>query len=364
MFAEGKRSSLLTVVFAMIWVFAGAGGLFAAEGGTRTIVDATGREVRVPDRPQRIAIGTTVLPNMVYALQGHARNIVAINPASYAGWQIGTFRFLAPELENVNTSMINNDFSLNVEALAEADVDLVLNWDSQMDSAKQLEAIGIPCVLFRSATDLASLKELLALLGDVLNCRERAEEGLAWYNETEAYFKGKEASVAVLAEEDRPKVLHFQRASKFQVYGGGMNHYVTEIEGGRNFKLPVDRAAPTMEDVLVFNPDIIFISNFDDVTPQDFYENRLDGQDWSGISAVKNRRVYKVPAGLYRWAPPNSFEKPLYMKWTATIVQPKLFSDIDIRKEIRDFYASYYKYNLTEEQIDTILRVRLNEQSR
>ena len=175
MFAEGKRSSLLTVVFAMIWVFAGAGGLFAAEGGTRTIVDAAGREVRVPDRPQRIAIGTTVLPNMVYALQGHARNIVAINPASYAGWQIGTFRFLAPELENVNTSMINNDFSLNVEALAEADVDLVLNWDSQMDSAKQLEAIGIPCVLFRSATDLASLKELLALLGDVLNCSERAE---------------------------------------------------------------------------------------------------------------------------------------------------------------------------------------------
>ena len=84
-------------------------------------------------------------------------------------------------------------------------------------------------------------------------------------------------------------------------------------------------------------------------------QNRLDGQDWSGISAVKNRRVYKVPAGLYRWAPPNSFEKPLYMKWTAAIVQPKLFSDIDIRKEIRDFYASYYKYNLTEEQIDTIL---------
>ena len=94
MFAEGKRSSLLTVVFAMIWVFAGAGGLFAAEGGTRTIVDAAGHEVRVPDRPQRIAIGTTVLPNMVYALQGHARNIVAINPASYTRWQIGTAAFL------------------------------------------------------------------------------------------------------------------------------------------------------------------------------------------------------------------------------------------------------------------------------
>ena len=63
-----------------------------------------------------------------------------------------------------------------------------------------------------------------------------------------------------------------------------------------------------MEDVLVFDPDIIFISNFDDVTSQDFYENRLDGQDWSGISAVKNRRVYKVPADLYRWAPEEILE--------------------------------------------------------
>ena len=93
MFAEGKRSSLLTVVFAMIWVFAGAGGLFAAEGGTRTIVDAAGREVRVPDRPQRIAIGTTVLPNMVYALQGHARNIVAINWRPMPGGRSARFGF-------------------------------------------------------------------------------------------------------------------------------------------------------------------------------------------------------------------------------------------------------------------------------
>lgn len=233
MFGEREKTSLLAVILAVFLVFVEAGGSFAAEDATRTMIDATGREVRVPARPRRIAIGTTVLPNMVYALQGHARNIVAINPAAYAGWEIATLRFLAPELENVDTSMINNDFSLNVEALAAADVDLVLNWDSQADSAKQLEAIGIPCVLFRSATNLASLKELLALLGDTLNCRERAAEGLAWYDETEAYFKGKEAEIAALAEEDRPKVLHFQRASKFQVYGGGMNHYIQWARPGQ-----------------------------------------------------------------------------------------------------------------------------------
>ena len=40
---------------------------------------------------------------------------------------------LAPELEDVDTTMVNDDFSVNVEALADADVDLVLNWDSETD---------------------------------------------------------------------------------------------------------------------------------------------------------------------------------------------------------------------------------------
>lgn len=37
-------------------------------------------------------------------------------------------------------------------------------------------------------------------------------------------------------------------------------------------------------------------------------------------------------------------EKPLYMKWTASIVQPEIFSDYDIRTEISDFYKDYYGY--------------------
>ena len=79
------------------------------------------------------------------------------------------------------------------------------------------------------------------------------------------------------------------------------------------------------------------------------------------MRAVKNHKVYKVPCGLYRWAPPNAFEKPLYMKWTASIVQPEIFSDYDIRKEISDFYKDYYGYELSDEQLDSLLRLDLNK---
>ena len=59
-----------------------------------------------------------------------------------------------------------------------------------------------------------------------------------------------------------------------------------------------------------------------------------------------------------------TFEKPLYMLWTAQIVQPEIFNDYDMRTEITDFYKEFYNYDLTEEQLDEILRVEVNAASK
>lgn len=57
-----------------------------------------------------------------------------------------------------DTTMVNDDFSVNVRHL-NADIDLVLNWDSETDQAEQLKALGIPCVLVSSAKDMDGLSE-------------------------------------------------------------------------------------------------------------------------------------------------------------------------------------------------------------
>lgn len=362
-----KRSKLLAMLLSTAVAVSSLTGIsvFAAdktgEEETRTVVDATGAEVEVPAHPKRIALPAMVLPNMVYALQGNAENIVSIPPAAYSGWEMSILKDLAPELEDVDTTMVNDDFSVNVEALADADVDLVLNWDSETDQAEQLKALGIPCVLVSSAKDMDGLKNLVTMLGDALNCEDRAKQVTDWYDETMDYFNSKADEVAALSEDEMPRVLHFQNVHEMTCYTGGINTYITTLEGGQNFTLPEDITEPSMETILEYDPEIIFISNFDDVTPEDFYENKLEGQDWSNVSAVKNHKVYKVPCGLYRWAPPNTFEKPLYMKWTASIVQPEIFSDYDIRTEISDFYKDYYGYELSDEQLDSLLRLDLNK---
>ena len=153
-------------------------------------------------------------------------------------------------------------------------------------------------------------------------------------------------------------------AEQLKIYGDGVDPYITDWVGGQNITLAgssADTSTPTMEEVLVYDPEIIFLSNFDDVTPDDLYNNRLEGQDWSNVSAVKNHKVYKVPCGLYRWAPPNTLEKPLYVLWQASIIQPGIFGDVDMRAEVKSFFQEFFDYELTEEQIDYVLHTDLNQ---
>ena len=336
----------------------------AVSSGTHTVVDVLGRELEVPDNPKRIAVCATVLPNMIYALQGHMNNVYAMDESAYSGWKNSMLRYMAPEGEGVDTSMMPGDYTINVESAAEVDIDLVLTWDSEADMADKLAAVGIPCVLFTSASNLESLEALLELLGETLNCQDRAAQALQWYKDTEDFFAGYADQIAALSDDAKPRVLNFQRVDKMTVYGKGMNAYITDLVGGNCYRLPAEVSSPTAEDLIAFDPEIIFISNFDNITPDDFYENRLEGQDWSAVSAVINHRVYKVPAGLYRWAPPNTFEKPFYMRWMASMIQPEIFSEIDIRAELKQFYHDFYNFDLTEEMLDEIFRVELNQNSK
>lgn len=332
---------------------------------TKTIVDASGNEVEVPVPPEAIVMGNAALPSMVYAIQGHGENIMAIVPNAYSGYQETVLKDMAPEMADVNTEVITNE-DMNLEAIAALGPDLILQRELSDEQSEQLESLGIPAAEVTNAKDIEGVKELIALLGDILSCEQRADKFIDWYEETEQYFEDKQEEVAALSDEDKPKVLHIMYAEELSLYADGVNPYITELEGGKNIVLTgssAETGQATIEEILAYDPDIVFLSNFDDVTPEDLYNNELAGQDWSDVSAVKNRQVYKVPYGLYRWAPPNAIEKPLYMLWTASIVRPEIFSDYDIREELTDFFREFFNYELSQEQISQILHLDLNEYS-
>ena len=49
------------------------------------------------------------------------------------------------------------------------------------------------------------------------------------------------------------------------------------------------------------------------------------------------------------------------LKWMGSIQQPEIFSDYDIRSDIKDFYKKFFNHDLTDEEIDTIYNVKANQ---
>ena len=72
------------------------------------------------------------------------------------------------------------------------------------------------------------------------------------------------------------------------------------------------------------------------------------------LKAVKNNRVYVNPKGVFVWCV-RSADEVLQPVWAATVIQPDLFSDVDMNKYPYDFYKKYYHYEASDADLQSIL---------
>ena len=66
--------------------------------------------------------------------------------------------------------------------------------------------------------------------------------------------------------------------------------------------------------------------------------------------------------GIYRWDAPG-VETPLMMRWLAQLIQPEIFSEIDIEQDTRAFFQNYFGYSLTDEDLAQIFAADANADS-
>lgn len=197
----------------------------------------------------------------------------------------------------------------------------------------------------------------IRLLGKILDKPEQAEALISYHKDSEAYFKQKNAS----ALPNKPKVLYLQNKNLTVAGNKSVNQLMITMTGGENAAKDTKGSwtKVSMEEIMTWDPDIIILSNFDSITPDDIYQDKLEGQNWSNIKAVKTHRVYKAPMGIYRWDAPN-VETPLMMKWMGQLIQPDTFNDYILRDDLKQFYSTFYHYNLTDSEINTILNTSIN----
>ncbi len=345
--------SLLAAVLLAVWG--------TAWGAPRSVMDQAGREVVLPDASaiQRVVITSLLpLPSVYVLFQGSADRLVGMHPASLSAARNSLLPRVDSRVTRVSSSFIRNG-EINVEELLNLKPDMVLFNANNAREREILEKTGIPAVgLSPSIEDFDSVETInswVDLLGKIFQ-REDWAAGIVQYGRKT--YEDIQKRLAGLSEKEKPRVLMLFRYSDTEFKTSGsrfFGQYWCDASGAVNVASELKGMAEiNMEQVYEWDPDIIYITNFSAFQPEDLYENKgLPGHDWSGVKAVRERRVYKFPLGMYRWFPPSS-DTPLTLMFLAKTNHPELFEDLDLREEIRSYYRRFYRMELTDEDIDGI----------
>lgn len=324
----------------------------AGESKTRIVTDTAGNKVEVPVNIKRICIVPIPWASIAYTLDKSDSRIIGIHPSAKKAYTTSIFSEMAPNLKKANSTFVDQDFNINMEELVSLKPDVVVVWDYQTKEIEQLKTMGIPAIALKYGT-MEDLQNGIIVLGKVMNKEKEAVALVKYHKDSVKYFEGKATK---FKNAKKPKVLYLRDGDLKVAASGSVNQKFIEMAGGINVAkdLKGQWVNVTMEQVISWNPDIIIMSNFSDFKPSDIYRNKLKGQDWSKIQAVKMKKIYKAPMGIYRWDAPCG-ESPLMIKWMGTIIQPSYFKDVNLVKDIKDFYKATYNYTIKDVQIDKIL---------
>ncbi|WP_010651315.1 ABC transporter substrate-binding protein [Oceanobacillus massiliensis] len=335
-------------------------GLEASEE-TKMVVDELDREVEIPEEIDRVVMGS-ILPyfSTWFIATNSTEEIAGIHPNSFNAASHSILKDISPAILEAKTNFIKNG-EVNVEELAALNPDVYFEIANQEKTVRKLEDTGINTVALDTTTTslnpLDTLNRWLALTGDITGVTDCPEEIIAQGQASQEMIDETLAE-AKIKEEEKPRVmvLQYHNDGEISVAGQNMhgNRWLHSTGGADVAEAEIEGIkAVNMEQIYSWNPDIIYITNFTETQPEDLYNNVFEGQDWSQIKAVKDKKVYKMPLGIYRWYPPSG-DAPLMLKWMAQKNHPDLFT-YDINHEIKDYYERFYDYELTDEQVEEIL---------
>lgn len=322
-----------------------------------TATDVAGKEVRLAAPAERVVAIPIPAASMLVAVAGGPAVLAGMNPSAKQAIEDGYLGKVYPELKDVPSDVTTEGFAPVMENLLAVDPDLVIQWgDEGAGLVTPLIDAGLPVAQLMYGTQ-EYLEGAVELYGELLGEQDRADELLKrMHTALDTY-----ADKAKTPGSKKPRVLHFSGVKEgLKVAGASSyNSYMIELVGGRNpaAGLQESAASVNLEQVLAWDPEVILLGNFDASNPADIYADKR----WSSISAVKNKQVYKVPLGGYRWDPPSQ-ESPLMWEWMDSLINEKTLP-ASLPDSIRDLYEFLYGQPPTRSDLRTILQTSANAES-
>lgn len=324
--------------------------LTAAETKARTITDAAGRKVEIPDTVKRVLAAGPPASVLVYVLA----------PDKLTGWvrQPGDAekQFLMPSVRDLPTfgQLTGKGGTANMEAVLAAKPDIIIDVGTVNPTyaslADKVQAqTGIPYVLIDGS--FARSAETLREAGDILGTGDRAEK-LATY--AEAKISDLNTKLASIPESDRSRVYYGRGPEGLETgLSGSINLEILGAVGATNVAAAAGKGGLTqvsLEQILSWKPDTILAAS------GKFAASVKSDPLWKDLDAVKNNRVFVTPNLPFGWfdSPPG-INRLIGISWLEHLFYPKQFTG-DLKADVREFFTLFYQVDLTDDQLAMLLK--------
>ena len=310
---------------------------------TRTVVDMSGTEVTIPAQVNTY-VESWFAHNAVDLMLNKAEGmlVTCVNKNSQPWMYIVCPNFYKAVSTNFSADM-------NLEEIIAAKPDVVFG--SNEKYRDMFTAVGIPFIncSFKTYDEMIRSVQLTAEVfgGEAVDIANRytayLKERLDWVAKR----------VEDIPEENRTTVAHGN--SIYELNFDGANTIIDEwikYAGGINAAaegMTGNLQTISMEQVLQWDPDVLITGK-----PKNQVDQVMSDPAWANLKAVKNGRVYSNPKGVFAWDR-YGVESALQPQWCAKLLYPGLFEDFDIAQELKNFYHTFFYYELSDQQAQMIL---------
>ena len=333
------------LIGAVLFVLAGCSQQVSEQSASpqRTVTDMAGRTVTLPDQINRVAtMGPVPVINSFIFAVGERDKIVNGLPdfARKPRWKYQTV--LAPMIAD-KPIMQNADYQAIIEEVLKANPDVVFcMWPTEYEILEQNRISAI----HMDWREPEEIKKSVQLVAEVFNKSDKAEEYIEYFDET---LKRVEEVVSRIPEEKRLKVLYFNPKTLTQPHE--IAEWWIALAGGKSVtknEWKAERLTFSIEQLLKWDPDVMI------VTESKFIDQVYKEGRYSKVKAVADKKVYASPVGAHVWCN-RCIEQPLTVLWAAKTFYPEEFKDLDLEKEVQNFYKKFFDYQLSEQETQEIL---------
>ena len=325
-------------------------------GETREITDMAGRKVTVPAAEDIESVFSTGPVAAIF--------MYMVAPDKLLGWNY--------ELNDVEKSIILEKYhdlpnfgmgdAINYEAVIAANPTIALNCgkinDAMVSDCDALsKSLGIPVIAVDN--ELNNSAEAFRFMGELLGVEDHAEE-LAEYSEK---IFTDIASLADIPEDEKVSVYFGNGEDSLETAPRGSQHAqildavnvtnVADLELGDGSRVQI-----SAEQLLAWTPDVIVVNGEPkaDKSGNSAAEDILSNPDYASLKAVQDNKVYGTPNAPFSWVDrPAGPNRLIGMRWLSAVVYPE-YIKCDVNEEIREFFNLFYHVDLSDEQLENVLK--------